>query len=94
MYHARGEYDRAEPLYRQALSLKEKLVGPLHPDTAMTLNNLAVLLKAQGKMDEAASLYEQALAIFQAVFKPNHPKLLQCRKNYARLPQSFAIPAT
>jgi hypothetical protein len=34
----------AEPLYRRALAITEKSFGPEHPDVAIRLNNLALLL--------------------------------------------------
>ena len=38
-----GDYAKAEPLYRRALAIREKALGPEHPDTATSLNNLAGL---------------------------------------------------
>ena len=35
----------AEALYRRALSIKESLLGRDHPDVALSLNNLALLLE-------------------------------------------------
>ena len=49
--------DEAEALFRRALALKEKLLGADHPDVAVTLNNLGLLLKKQGKLAEAAESY-------------------------------------
>jgi tetratricopeptide (TPR) repeat protein len=61
------------------------VLGPDHPDVAMTLNNLAVLYKFAGKYAEAEPLYQRALAIFEAALGPTHPKVRTCRKNYAQL---------
>jgi Tetratricopeptide repeat len=38
----------AEPLYRSALDIAEKNLGPNHPDTAGSLNSLAGLLASEG----------------------------------------------
>jgi hypothetical protein len=38
-----GEYPKAEPLDQQALRIRQKVLGPEHPDTATSLNNLAAL---------------------------------------------------
>ena len=38
-----GDYAKAEPLYQRALKIREKALGPDHPDTATALNNLAGL---------------------------------------------------
>jgi len=43
---AQGRYADAEPLYRRALAIWEKVLGPEHPDTSTGLNDLAVVLAA------------------------------------------------
>ncbi|HMF29697.1 MAG TPA: tetratricopeptide repeat protein, partial [Candidatus Cybelea sp.] len=53
--------------------MHEKVLGPEHPDTATTLNNLAYLLQAQGDLAAARPLYERALAIREKVLGPEHP---------------------
>ena len=42
-----GKYGDAEPLYKRALTIREEVLGPRHPDVASSLNNLASLLKSQ-----------------------------------------------
>jgi hypothetical protein len=48
------------PLYLSALAIKEKILGPEHPDTATTLHSLAVLYGEQGKYEQAEPLYHCA----------------------------------
>jgi tetratricopeptide (TPR) repeat protein len=60
-------------------------LGSDHPDVAMTLNNLAMLLKKQEKYEEAAAIYERALAIFERALGAEHPKVVACKENYERL---------
>jgi len=48
-----GKYADAEPLYKRSLAIREKALGPEHPDVAASLNNLAELYRAQGKYAEA-----------------------------------------
>jgi tetratricopeptide (TPR) repeat protein len=79
---ARGRTAEAEQLYQRALQLKEKLLGPEHPDVAITLNNLATLRISQLRFAEAATMYQRALAIFERVFGPGHPRVVGCEKNY------------
>jgi tetratricopeptide (TPR) repeat protein len=55
------------------------------PNVAVTLNNLAVLLKKQGRYEEAAQLYQRALAIFRSSLGPEHPKVITCQDNLTRL---------
>ena len=54
-----GAYDRAEPLYRQALEIRKKVLGEEHPDYATSLNNLAELYCAMGAYDRAEPLYRR-----------------------------------
>ena len=42
-----GRFDEAERYYRKAIKIREKVQGSSHPDLAMNLSNLAMLL--QGK---------------------------------------------
>ena len=83
--YAKGDETEADRLYRRALTIKEKVLGPEHPDVAMTLNNLAVLYKAAGNYAEAEPLYQRAITIFEAALGPNHPKVITCRQNYEHL---------
>ncbi len=39
----RAQYLEAEPLYERALAIREEVLGARHPDTALSLNNLATL---------------------------------------------------
>lgn len=42
-----GKYDKLGPIYNRSLTIKEKVLGPNHPDVAASLTILADLLKAQ-----------------------------------------------
>jgi hypothetical protein len=44
-------------MYRQALTLSETVLGKEHPDTLMSMNNLADILSSQGKYEQAEELY-------------------------------------
>ena len=43
----------AEGLHRRALEGKESQLGPQHPSTLVSVDNLAMLLCKQGKLEEA-----------------------------------------
>jgi tetratricopeptide (TPR) repeat protein len=47
---SRGKYGEAEPLFRQALAVWDEALGPKHPDTAISYNNLAGNLQGQGRV--------------------------------------------
>ncbi len=59
----RGRHTEAESLFRRALAILEKSVGPDHPAIAETLNHLATLFVKTGRWEEAAGLAARARAI-------------------------------
>jgi hypothetical protein len=48
-----GRLKEAEPLFREALAGRRATLGPKHPDTLISMSNLAQLLQDQGKLGEA-----------------------------------------
>jgi tetratricopeptide (TPR) repeat protein len=71
--HGRAAYPQAEQLFRDALVIREKVLGPEHPVTAISLGSLALLLHQHGDHAEAQRLYERALAINEKALGPEHP---------------------
>jgi tetratricopeptide (TPR) repeat protein len=88
-FYGRAAYAGARPLYERALAIREKALGPEHPDTATSLNNLALLLLAQGDLAAARPLYERALAIREKVLGPDHPYTATGLNNLAGLLQAI-----
>ena len=62
----------AEALYQRALAIREKRLGPEHPDTALIIYNLANLYSGQGEYEQAESFYQRALAIDEQYYGHNH----------------------
>jgi Tfp pilus assembly protein PilF len=71
-YGALAAYADARRYYERALAIEEKLLGPDHPDTTTSLNNLGLLLKSQGDLAAARPYYERALAIREKSLGPHH----------------------
>jgi len=71
----RGAYQHARLLQARALAICEAHLGPDHPDTARSLQDLAMVLYDQGDLDTARALYERALAIREASLRPDHPDI-------------------
>ena len=46
---ARTRHSEAEPLYRQVVEQRQRVVAPEHPDTITSINNLAVCIDAMGR---------------------------------------------
>ena len=74
-------YAAAKPLYERALALREQALGPSHPDTATSLNNLAVLYAYQGDFDRALPLIERALVIRVRALGAQHPDTIQTQQS-------------
>ena len=62
----------AEQLCNRALAIREKALGPEHPDVAQTLNLLALVYWGQGRYGDAVPLFEKALAIREKTLGPEH----------------------
>jgi Tfp pilus assembly protein PilF len=75
--------DTARRLHERALAIREARLGPDHPDTAQSLNNLAVVLYNQGDLDGARPLHERALAIYETRLGTDHPDTVRSRQNLA-----------
>ena len=85
LYGSQGLYSKAEPLVKRALAIDEKTLGPEHPDTAQSLNDLAVLYKSQGLYSNAEPLYQRALVIREKALGPEHPDTSSSLNNLAGL---------
>ena len=55
------------------LAIREKALGPDHPDVATSLYDLAELYQVQGQYAKAEPLYQRALAIREKALGPDHP---------------------
>ena len=84
-YYGTGRYQEAIPLAQRALAIAEKALGPAHPDTAGSLNNLAELYRATGAYAKAEPLYERALAIAEKALGPAHPDTASALNSLAAL---------
>ncbi|MFI5067845.1 MAG: tetratricopeptide repeat protein, partial [Streptosporangiales bacterium] len=61
----------------------ERVLGPDHPDTLASRDNLAAAYRAAGRAAEAIPLHQQTLAASERVLGPDHPSTLTSRNNLA-----------
>ncbi len=80
-----GQYDKALPLAERALALREKVLGAEHPDTAASLNSLALLYDNKGDYAKAEPLYQRALAIREKALGAEHLDTAASLNNLAAL---------
>ena len=59
------------------------ILGPAHPSTLTSRNNLAGAYCDAGRLDEAVTLYEQTLEDRTRILGPHHPSTLTSRNNLA-----------
>ncbi len=57
LFYRQGKYEAAEPLYKETLQLRIKVLGEEHPHTLVSMNNLALLFKRQSKYEAAELNY-------------------------------------
>ena len=76
-----GDLASADDLLRSAARVQEEELGPLHPDLANTLNNLAIVAERTGRPSEAEAFYRRAVAIASASLPPEHPMVVASRQN-------------
>jgi tetratricopeptide (TPR) repeat protein len=80
-------YARAASLLHEALAIRERTLGPEHPDVARTLGALARLHHARGEHAEAGALHKRALAIYEKAFGAEHPDTIMGLNSLAGLLQ-------
>ncbi|MFI1826610.1 tetratricopeptide repeat protein, partial [Streptomyces sp. NPDC020412] len=73
----------AADLHQQTLTDRERILGPDHPHTLNSRNNLAIALNNLGRHQEAADLHQQTLTDYERILGPDHPHTLNSRNNLA-----------
>jgi Tetratricopeptide repeat len=63
------------------------VLGPDHPDTLASRNNLAGAYESAGRVEQAIPLYERTLADCERVLGPDHPQTKIVRGNLAAAQQ-------
>eukprot|EP01046_Picozoa_sp_COSAG06_P044742 COSAG06_NODE_6079_length_3121_cov_22.584712_3_plen_253_part_01 len=75
-FYQLGAYDRAEPLFEEAMAAHRRTLGDEHPRTLDSINNLGALRKAKGDLAGAEALYEESLAAHRRTLGDEHPSTL------------------
>src|SRR5262245_15282846 len=72
-----GKYAEAIEIAKRLLAIREKTLGPDHPDLARSLDFLAGLYRTQGPFGAAEPLYRRSLAIHEKALGSEHPNLVR-----------------
>jgi hypothetical protein len=80
-----GRYKEAEPLFKRALEIRERVLGVDHPTTAVSLIDLAGLYWSQGRYEKVEPLFKRALEICERVLGADHLNTADMLNNLALL---------
>lgn len=80
-----GNYEQAVLVQKRINRFTEKIFGSFHPNTAISINMLAILYAEQGLLGIAEPLYIRALEIREKTLGPEHPDTAVSLNNLAWL---------
>ncbi|MGQ0721772.1 MAG: tetratricopeptide repeat protein [Candidatus Eiseniibacteriota bacterium] len=80
-----ADYASSKRCLEAALAIREKRLGPEHPEFARTLNDLGLLQRTTGDRAEARALFERALAVREKTLGPDHPDVAKTLNDLAGL---------
>ena len=89
---AAGDLASADEFLRAIARIQEDELGPLHPELANTLNNLAIVAEKAGRIGDAETLYRRAVAIASASPSPDDPMLAASRQNLEDFCRAQGLP--
>jgi tetratricopeptide (TPR) repeat protein len=78
-----GRYQAAERAYRQAYTQRLVISGSEHPDTLMTMGNIALMLGCLDRWEESEEMNREQLALMEKVLGDRHPHTLTSKGNLA-----------
>ncbi|MBP5540264.1 MAG: tetratricopeptide repeat protein [Bacteroidales bacterium] len=67
-----NNYEMAMSYLNKALTIREKVLGTYHSDTAVSYNNIGLLYRNQGNSSQAIEYHKKALEIRKKVLGKNH----------------------
>lgn len=78
-----SNFEEAARLHQEAMSLREHVLGGIHPDYAQSLVNLAAVYKATGDRISASKLFRKALEIYRTRNDSRNPDYARCLDSLA-----------
>jgi tetratricopeptide (TPR) repeat protein len=86
-----GWAGEAIALFEQTLAGRVRVLGPAHPDTLASRNNLGHAYQDAGRVPEAIAQFEQALTVGTRALGPAHPTTVSSRVNLASAYRDAAL---
>ena len=68
--------------------MKRRILGDEHPETLLSINNMAKMLHEQGRMTEAEPLFREALTGLRQALGSRHPNTIVSLNNMATVLQA------
>jgi non-specific serine/threonine protein kinase/serine/threonine-protein kinase len=100
VYESLGLYPQTQKLLEKSLELRRRALGPQHPDTLRTMNELGHILRLEGRLTESEKLLRETLESERRVLGPENPDTLLCMielsntlRNQGRLSESETLRA-
>ena len=85
VYYITRPQRRGGAPFKRALEARERVLGSEHPDTLVSVNDLAVLYQTEKRYAEAEPLFKRALEARERVLGAENPTTLQSVSNLASL---------
>lgn len=83
VYEDSGQLKKSEKLKYAAMAQRQQVLGTDHPDTLISIGNLALTYHQQGRLSEAEQLEVQVMESSQRVLGNDHPDTLLSIANLA-----------
>ena len=80
-----GRNREASQLRQRTLEARKRVLGDEHPDTLLSINDLAESYFILGRYQEALQLNQQALEVQKRILNDEHPNTLKSMHNVFRL---------
>lgn len=86
LYKSLGEFEKGLAFHQRALAIRRSLpeYGPDHPETALVMDNIAILLISWQKPQEAKPYLLEAHRILEKRLGANHVQTMKAVRNMAR----------
>jgi tetratricopeptide (TPR) repeat protein len=88
-YYQQGQFQQAQALAEKAFKIRKNILGEKHPDTLVSLNNLAGIYSELGRFSEALPLTEKAYSLSKEMLGEKHPDTLVHLNNLAGIYQKL-----
>jgi tetratricopeptide (TPR) repeat protein len=81
VYYLHGHKDEAIRVNTEAIALKEKALGPTHPDVGRSQGNLATYLLEAGRLEDALAHANRSIELLRNGLGDGHPELATAWNN-------------